>query len=259
MPFLKAPVKNKIFSEKLPEQTILIKEHRSFVQETSLRKQKFPVQKKRKDQIYKLMHRTETEKSFSAGIPEADTPCYIGISSKRAAHILGVARKCYAIAKAEGFSEDFCRKMWLIGWCHDIGYEFSRTSDEHAGISAQMLENFLNCGETDQTKKQEAAILKHGVPLPAGLEHFITDEWRILNIADLTTDSHGIDVDVHTRLRDISSRYGENSDVYKNAGLLAGQLGIIRKDEKAGGIAEREKFPVPADTVSTVKDTGDLP
>lgn len=48
------------------------------------------------------------------------------IDNNRLQHIIGVARKCYSIAKSHGHNEDFCKKMFMLGWCHDIGYEFDR-------------------------------------------------------------------------------------------------------------------------------------
>ena len=69
---------------------------------------------------------------------------YIGISEDRLHHILGVARKAYKIAKEEGFDEDFARKMFMIGWLHDIGYEFSKEPDNHAEESVNLLLGILD-------------------------------------------------------------------------------------------------------------------
>ena len=63
----------------------------------------------------------------------------IGISDDRLHHILGIARKWYKIAKEEGFDAEFCRRMFMIGWCHDVGYEFIKTQETHANMSAEML------------------------------------------------------------------------------------------------------------------------
>ena len=64
---------------------------------------------------------------------------YIGISENRIHHILGVARKAYKIAKDMGFEEDFCRRCFMLGWIHDVGYEFAEKQSEHPDISAEML------------------------------------------------------------------------------------------------------------------------
>jgi HD superfamily phosphodiesterase len=50
---------------------------------------------------------------------------FIGISEDRLKHILGVSRKAYRIAKDRGHDEKFARKMFMAGWLHDVGYEFS--------------------------------------------------------------------------------------------------------------------------------------
>ena len=41
---------------------------------------------------------------------------YIGISEDRLHHMLGVARECYKLAQDMGYNEDFCRRMFMIGW-----------------------------------------------------------------------------------------------------------------------------------------------
>lgn len=60
----------------------------------------------------------------------------IGIDDNRLSHIHNVANRCYDIAKHRGHEEEFCKKMWLIGWLHDIGYEFAEHKWEHPEISS---------------------------------------------------------------------------------------------------------------------------
>ena len=64
---------------------------------------------------------------------------YIGISDNRLRHSIGVARKAYQIAKDMGKDEDFCRKMFMLGYIHDIGYEFSKTQSEHSAHRKSFL------------------------------------------------------------------------------------------------------------------------
>lgn len=64
---------------------------------------------------------------------------YIGISEARLHHILGVARKSYKIAKEMGYDERFCRRCFMLGWIHDVGYEFSEKQSEHPNVSAELL------------------------------------------------------------------------------------------------------------------------
>lgn len=132
----------------------------------------------------------------------------IGISNDRLFHILSVARKCYEIAKKEGFKEDFCRKMWLIGWLHDIGYEFTTEKEKHPDISVELMQNLC----IDISDININAIKYHGK-----YPEKITDEWRILNMTDMLIDSKGNDVGVMARLEDIEYRFGRYSDIYLTA------------------------------------------
>lgn len=141
---------------------------------------------------------------------------YIGISEDRLHHILGVARKAYSIAKEMGYDEIFARKMFMIGWNHDVGYEFSEKQSEHPDISAEMLMYLM--GSYDESYH---AIEKHGR---------YTDnesvEWKILNMADMQVDADGTEVDVMTRLNGIKSRYGEHSDQYLTACDICYRIGL---------------------------------
>ena len=161
---------------------------------------------------------------------------YIGISEDRLHHILGVARKCYQIAKDMGKDENFCRKMFMIGWCHDVGYEFSKSQSDHPDVGAEMYRNMTNgnFGPIDEfdfakmpisARQSYDAIKKHGK-----YTEDKTDEWKILNIADMTIDSKGNDVDVMDRLDDIKSRYGEHSDQYLTACDICIQIGLVDRN-----------------------------
>ena len=157
---------------------------------------------------------------------------YIGISENKLKHSIGVARKCYQIAKNEGFDEIFCRKMFMIGWCHDVGYEFSETHSEHPDISAEMF----SCMISDDTVSYVDADHKEVSDTPhktynAIKEHGIytenkTDEWRILNMADMQINHKGKEVDVVTRLNGIKNRYGEHSEQYLTACDICYQIGL---------------------------------
>ncbi len=153
---------------------------------------------------------------------EGKTDGCIGISEYRLHHILGVARKAYAIAKLRGHNEDFARKMFMIGWCHDVGYEFSKERSEHPNKSATMI-MLLNdsCVSSDLRQKSVSAVKYHGKYIKEE-----TEEWRILNIADLLIDYDGKEVDVHKRLEGIKERYGEYSDQYLNACEISYRVGL---------------------------------
>ena len=122
-------------------------------------------------------------------------------------HIIGVARKAYAIASRGHYGEGFCRKMFTIGFLHDIGYEFSINQSEHPFIGYEMLADI----RVDEDACR--AIRDHGNPHASN--H--SEEWLILNAADMQVDGFGHDVTYEERLADISMRYGESSTQYQNA------------------------------------------
>lgn len=144
---------------------------------------------------------------------------YIGISDDKLHHILGVARRCYEIAKERGYCEHTAQRLFLIGWLHDIGYEFSTTFAEHPEISNNMISTLVKGGNF--------AVLNHG---RVDLDYSDMD-LDILNIADLTVDHKGNKCTIEERLKGIEDRFGKDTDSYKNAELLAKQLGLIDTGE----------------------------
>ena len=132
-------------------------------------------------------------------------------------HSLNVARKCYEIAKNKyQKDEDFARKMWLIGYCHDIGYEFATNENphEHPWIGSDIIR--MAFGSSCKP------IMEHGKRVPQTM-----DELRILNEADLRVDRKGNIVSVENRLSDIAIKHGYSSPQYVNAHWLAKELGLI--------------------------------
>lgn len=146
---------------------------------------------------------------------------FVGISEDRLHHMLGVARRCYEVAKEMDMPEDFCRKMFAIGWNHDIGYEFSKVSSEHANISESLLKLLGITGNDKNSQKVLHAVRTHGNDTKTK-----SLEWKILNIADMTIDSRGNRVKVTERLDDIKSRYGSNSAEYEKACHITQMVGL---------------------------------
>lgn len=135
---------------------------------------------------------------------------FIGITEDRMKHILGVSRLCYSISKNKGLSEEECIKMFLIGYLHDVGYEFSTKSEEHGKIGYEML-------KTIGVDLKE--VLNHGDPNIKQNKYL-----EILNIADQHINSRGEYVNCCDRLTDIKNRYGRNSSQYINFFLLNEKL-----------------------------------
>ncbi len=161
---------------------------------------------------------------------------YIGISDNRLHHILGVARKAYQIAKDRGHDEIFARKMFMIGWLHDVGYEFSEKQENHPFESGEMIKLLFDAPQRQihistgwdmesrydyHTSPSYKAIAEHG-KYPSEK----TEEYIILNQADMLIDSDGMEVNVMTRLDGIKNRYGEHSDQYLTACDICYQIGL---------------------------------
>lgn len=127
----------------------------------------------------------------------------------RLKHSLAVGRKMMEIGEKRGMPEGELRKLFVLGFNHDIGYEFG---DRHEVDGAEVLEECGFCFSDE--------VRHHGDPdvkIPSGY-------LEILNMADMQIDSHGDDVGYEKRLEDIKSRYGENSEVYRKAGELTSMM-----------------------------------
>ena len=149
---------------------------------------------------------------------------YIGISENRLHHILGVARRAYAIAKERGHNEEFARKMFMAGWLHDVGYEFSEKQDQHPYESARLIRLAAEDGWHEPARvlsSVEKAVKEHG-----RYTEKATEEYIILNMADMLTDPKGNKVSVMQRLDDIKERYGEYSDQYLTACDICFRIGL---------------------------------
>ncbi|MCR5814171.1 MAG: HD domain-containing protein [Desulfovibrio sp.] len=141
----------------------------------------------------------------------------IGISENRMKHILGVARKAYTLAKERQHDETFARKMFAIGWMHDVGYAFSERRSEHQEKSAELL---ALIGGMDGAAY--LAVKNHGRLLPE-----MTEEDIILNMADMLVDPQGADVTAEERLAELGKRFGEHSSQYSEAKAVCQRLGLI--------------------------------
>lgn len=142
---------------------------------------------------------------------------YIGISDNRMQHIVAVARKCYKLAKTKhGMNETDAQKAFLMGFLHDIGYEFSEKSTEHPAKGIEMLSSFTNM----EWGQMLFAILTHGKPQ----QYIGTVYQTILNEADLTIDHIGTEVTMEQRCNEIKDNYGEQSTQYLNAVKMKNRL-----------------------------------
>ncbi len=154
---------------------------------------------------------------------------YIGITEDRLHHIIGVARKAYDIAHDMGFDEDFCRRMFMVGWIHDVGYEFSEEPSEHSKISKELLYQLINSnGIHDKrsiSKKSINAIINHGKCSDNEVDNDI--QWKIINMANMLIDSKGNEITPEQRLNEIKESFGEDSKQYNDALEICYKLDIV--------------------------------
>lgn len=135
------------------------------------------------------------------------------ITENKLHHILGVARKAYQLAKDLGYDEEFARNMFVLGWTHDIAYEFDDVN--HPEVGMDIMYNF--CGVNSNLIEE---IGKHGFPMP---ENKVNIEYLILNCADLTVSPEGKPVTIDERIEEVGNRIDKNHPWYTNlrdTGLL---------------------------------------
>lgn len=120
----------------------------------------------------------------------------------RLRHSIAVARKMVAIAKNKNLSEEEIKNCFVIGYNHDIGYEFTTNGINHNIIAGQILKN--------NNFKYWREIYYHGEINTDYNSIYLT----ILNQADMQIDKYGNDVGYSKRLEDIKNRYHENSEIY---------------------------------------------
>ena len=134
------------------------------------------------------------------------------ISNERLKHSLEVARLMKKLSEDAGWSGEKCEEMFVLGYLHDIGYEFSEQQCDHASVGGEMLRK--------QEYKYWREVFYHG-KLDAD---YASDELTMLNRADMSVDSKGQNVGTELRLKDIADRYGEKSRQYIEAKLLVEKI-----------------------------------
>ena len=123
----------------------------------------------------------------------------------RIAHSLFVAKKMIEIGKEFMLKESELQDLFVLGYNHDIGYEFCSNNIEHNIVGGKILK--------DNGYKYWKEVYYHGNPTSEYQSLFL----KILNMADMQIDKYGNDVGYEKRLQDIKIRYGENSIQYINA------------------------------------------
>ena len=131
----------------------------------------------------------------------------------RLKHSLAVARKMVELAKEKNMTEEEIMNCFVLGFVHDIGYEYSNNGVEHNVIGGNILK--------DTGFKFYNEVYYHG-QVDIDYSSIYLD---ILNQADMQIDKYGNDVGYDKRLEDIKSRYGQDSNVYKKCRKLVNKVG----------------------------------
>ena len=126
------------------------------------------------------------------------------MDSDRLKHSIAVARKMVQIAKENNMSNEEIENCFIIGYNHDIGYEFTENGLNHNKIGGEILKQ--------NGFKYWKEVYYHG-EVDSEYQSIYLD---ILNRADMQINKYGNDVGYQKRLEDIKSRYGEDSKVYIN-------------------------------------------
>ena len=129
----------------------------------------------------------------------------------RLKHSIAVARKMVEIGKKYNLNESELQDLFVLGFNHDIGYEFA-TNSYHGHVGGEILKR--------NNYKYWKEIYFHGYLTQKYSSLFLD----ILNQADMQIDRYGNDVGYDKRLEDIRNRYGEESKVYKEVVELVNRL-----------------------------------
>ena len=133
------------------------------------------------------------------------------VDNDRLKHSYAVANKMIELGKEKSLSEIELQELFLLGYLHDIGYEFG-TNENHNSIGGNLLK------ESNYKYWQE--VYYHGIPNSEYKSLYLD----ILNTADMMIDKYGNDVGFDKRLEDIKSRYGEDSIQYVNCFKIVNEL-----------------------------------
>ena len=134
------------------------------------------------------------------------------MNNDRLNYSFSVARKMMDIAKNKNLTEEEINNCFLIGFNHDIEYEFTINGVNHNFISGEILKR--------SGFKYWKEIYYHG-EIDIEYSSLYLD---ILNQADMQIDKYGNDVSYDKRLEDIRERYGEESKMYSKCLKLVNEI-----------------------------------
>lgn len=123
-------------------------------------------------------------------------------------HSLAVANKMIEIGKSLEMSNDALQDLFILGFVHDIGYDFSDDIIKHNEVGGEILRK--------NQYKYWREVYNHGKPNSEYNSLYLL----ILNMTDMQVDKFGEDVGYIERLKDIELRYGRDSFQYINSSLV---------------------------------------
>ena len=138
------------------------------------------------------------------------------MTDNRLKHSASVAEFMYESATDKGWSTEKCQEMFILGYLHDIGYQFTEVQEEHNTVGGLILKSL--------GYSYWKEVYNHGKVQ----SKYRSVELDLLNTADLSIDSSGNFVGVHERLTEIMEKYGDASIQYIEATELALRLGLIK-------------------------------
>ena len=69
----------------------------------------------------------------------------IGMDENRLRHCHGVGVKASELGRALfGWSDEKCREMFVMGYLHDVGYQFAHEQSEHEELGGDLLRETVN-------------------------------------------------------------------------------------------------------------------
>jgi len=134
------------------------------------------------------------------------------MNDDRLKHSISVGRKMVKLGKEHNLPEEDLNNLFLLGYNHDIGYEFEKSGVNHNIIGGNILK--------ENGYKFWKEVYYHGNP-DSEYNSLYLD---ILNEADMQIDKYGNDVGFEKRLEDIKNRYGENSKPYLSSKKIISNL-----------------------------------
>lgn len=138
----------------------------------------------------------------------------IKISSDRLNHIIAVARKMQFLSEKLGL-DAISDDMFVLGFLHDVGYEFAYSKEEHPTIGGLLLKS--------NKYKYYNEVYYHGKVQ----DEYNSKELDLLNYCDMTVSPKGDNVTLDERLNDIKLRFGEESNTYTDAKAICSRVRYI--------------------------------